>query len=115
MEVLEMFLRDMGIDVDVTEDGGVATALSSDADYDDIVDKISHNAYYFNSSKIGRNKISMRLRGFSLGVWTQYRLEVSLTSKGTEYSCWVVGYETVMDSGVVALTDSITSKNRFEV
>lgn len=115
MEVLEMFLKDMGIDVEITEEEGVATALSSEVDYNDVVEKISHNAYYFNKTEFLDNRLSMRLRGFTLGMWTQYRLEVSVSSKGTQYRCWVVGYETIMDSGVVAITDSVTSKNRFEV
>lgn len=115
MEVLEMFLRDMGVDVDISEDGGVATALSSDTDFDIILGKVQTNSYYYNKCTIKRNKLSFKLRGYDLGVWAQYRLEVTKTEKGTEYTCWVIGYETVLNTGVVILTDSIASKNRFEV
>ena len=115
MNVLDMFLKDMEIESEYTDEGNICTVDLPGTVFDDISDKINHNAYYYNKSTVSLNSIKMRLRDYDLGCWIQYNLLIERIGEVTKISCVLVGYETLLPSGAIGLSDSIQTKNRLEM
>lgn len=115
MNVLDMFLRDMEIETDYVDEGNICTVDLTGQVFEEIRDKINHNAYYYNKSNISLNSIKMRLRDYDLGCWIQYNLIVERIGDRIKITCTLVGYETILPSGAVGLSDSIQTKNRLEM